>query len=95
MVHVTDEVVPVWIVVDEAGSIDVKLEHGLETSVYMLKVLGVAFDPYDIECLNHSWLVFGVYRSIWLYWFYQDAQLGWFTLVDRHILRETKQLSAR
>ena len=59
MVHVDYEVVPVVIVVDEAGPVNVKLEHGLESTVYSLKVVTVTLDFDDIKPLLGHLLALG------------------------------------
>lgn len=51
MVHIHDEVVPVWVVVNEAGSIDKELEDGLESAIDSLEVLRDSFDLDHFKCL--------------------------------------------
>jgi hypothetical protein len=59
--------VPVWIIwVDKTSSVNIELEHGLETTINLFEVFGVSFDfDYFKSLLNRhlSFVVSGFFQG--------------------------------
>lgn len=49
VVHVADEVVPVWITINETCSINVKLKNSLKCSIYFLKIIWISLNLHNIK----------------------------------------------
>jgi hypothetical protein len=85
MVHVANEIVPIWIVINKTCAVNVELEESLKPFINSFKIISIAFDLHNIK---HLWACCHNLRFIisLLHLFNQNAMLCGITLLKWHIL---------
>lgn len=54
MIHIADEVAPVWVIIDEGHTIYVELKEGLKPAIDVFEVLGTAYNLYNFKSLRSN-----------------------------------------
>jgi len=52
MVHITNEIMPIWILINKRSPIDIELEHSLEPAVDIFEKSCVTFYSHDVKLLH-------------------------------------------
>ena len=52
MIHIANEVAPVWVIIDEGHAINVELEKGLKPAIDIFEVLGTTNNLYNFKGLR-------------------------------------------